>query len=108
MKCVSKENLIKTYLALVYFFLALGFSTPVVTGLMFSNSHENLYKLAVPALAVLLVAWFQKSAHGLLNQSGSFAVPGEYELRQKHLLHVNRLEWAWLILAIFGVVYAAL
>ena len=91
----------------VYVFFLIGIATPLVLTVYNFESFGSQYKLIVPAISVLLVNWFHKSAFGLLEETGSFAIPGVYELRQKHLLHVNRIEKYWLLLAISAVVFSA-
>lgn len=104
----SKETKLKFHLVAVYSFLIIGFSSPIVNCLWGSNTYEKFLKIVVPALAAILVAWFHKLAAQLMQERGAFAIPGVYELRQKYLLHVNRLEWAWLILASYVAVWSAL
>ena len=106
----SKQREQKIILNLVgfYVFLLIGISTPLVLTIYEFESFDSQYKLIVPTISVLFVNWFHKSAFGLLEETGSFAIPGVYELRQKHLLHVNRIEKYWLILALWAAVFVAL
>ncbi|PKH04772.1 hypothetical protein [Moritella sp. Urea-trap-13] len=106
----SKQREFQIVLNLVGFYVCLliGFATPLVLASYDFEFLSSQYKLIVPATSVLLVNWFHKSASSLLKETGSFAIPGVYELRQKHLLHVNRIEKLWLVLAIWAVVFSAL
>jgi hypothetical protein len=87
-----------------YAFLLIGLTTPLVLAIYKFDSLGVQYKLIVPALSVLLVNWFHKSASSLLQDDASFAIPGVYEMRQKYLLHVNRIEKMWLLLAIWVII----
>ncbi|QUM75792.1 hypothetical protein HWV00_05855 [Moritella sp. 24] len=105
-----KQREYKLILNLVgfYVFLLIGVSTPLVLTIYEFGSFDSQYKLIVPTVSVLFVNWFHKSAFGLLKQTGSFAIPGVNELRQKHLLHVNRIEKYWLMLALWAAVFVVL
>ena len=105
----SKQREHKIVLNLVgfYVFLLIGITTPLVLTIYEFESFDPQYKSIVPAISVLFVSWFHKSAFGLLQETGSFAIPGVYELRQKHLLHVNRIEKYWLLLALWAAVFVA-
>jgi hypothetical protein len=106
----SKQREQKIVLNLVgfYVFLLIGISTPLILTIYEFGSFDFQYKLIVPAISVLFVNWFHKSAFGLLEETGSFAIPRVYELRQRHLLHVNRIEKYWFMLALWAVVFVAL
>ena len=106
----NKQREFKIVINLVGFYIwfLIGFMTPLVLAIYKFDSLGIQYKLIAPALSVLLVHWFHKSANSLLQETGSFAIPGVYELRQKYLLHVNRIEKMWLILAIWALIFVAL
>lgn len=104
----SKETKLRNDLVAIYFFLAIGILAPITTLCLPADSPKKLLKVVIPTLAVIFVSWFQKNAAQLLQQSGSFAVPGVFELRQRYLLHVNRLERAGLGLAIYAVLFSAI
>ena len=105
---MTNEQKIVLHLVGFYIFVLIGFSTPLVLVFYDFNSLGVQYKLIVPTISGLLVSQFQKSASSLLEDTGSFGIPGVYELRQKYLLHVNRIEKIWLGLAIWAVILAAL
>lgn len=105
-----KQREFKIIFSLVgfYVFLLIGITTPVVLAFYDFNGLGVQYKLVVPAISVVLVGWFHKSASDLLRNTASFAIPGLYEIRQKYLLHVNQIERVWLWLAIWAVLFSAL
>jgi hypothetical protein len=108
MSQIHRERKIIFNLIGFYLFLLVGISTPLVLVFYNFDSLALQYKLIVPSISVLLVNWFHKSASNLLADDASFAITGVYELRQKYLLHVNRIEKFWLYLAILSVVFTAL
>jgi hypothetical protein len=105
---ISRQTKLRLNLTAIYCLLLIGFAAPLINSLLTSDSFKSLLNTVLPAFSALLVAWFQKSAAQLLKEGASFAIPGVYVLRQKYLRHVNRLEKAWLALAAYALVWAAL
>ena len=105
---MNRKNKLLLNIVVIYLFLITGFLAPLIYWLVGLSNYDNFFIIIVPGISVLLVAWFQKSASQLLQQTASFAIPGVYELRKKHLTHVNKLEKKWLFLAIWAIIIAVL
>ena len=105
---LDKETKIKICIFGIYLLLIIGALAPTLLLTTDNILYRNLYVAIIPGVSAVLVAWLQKSAFSVMQQRASFATPGLKELRQKYLIHVNRLEKSWLILAIYAVVVPVL
>ena len=104
---MNKGLKIRLYIVFIYVLLLVGIAVPILLYFLNCTGVFNTYKSLIPSIAAVLVALFQKNASQPMIQRASFATPGLDELRKKHQKHVNNLEKAWLVLAIFAIIIVA-
>lgn len=105
---MDKNFKIRLCIGSIYVVLLGVFFVPILLCFMNYPEQMKIYKVMVPSIAAVLVAWLQKSASKTMEQRASFATPGLHELRVRYQRHVDFLEKIWLVLAIYAVIIAVL